>query len=111
MVSAFVDTSIVMAQGLWMVCMALSSGHMQCEVYNSILSLLEKLQAATTQMVLVALLGLVVLMVTVVSTQCTNCMHGDKVKVWIAAVFVFCNLLVLIPPSWFINISSSNFYN
>lgn len=118
-VSAFVEANIVTAQttweGLWMACVAHSTGHMQCKVYDSILSLPAVLQAGRTLMVVAALLGLVALLVTVVGAQCTNCVRAGRVKMWIAAVggvlFVVCGLLVLIPPSWFANIIISNFYD
>ncbi|XP_048370974.1 claudin-5 [Sphaerodactylus townsendi] len=118
-VSAFVEANIVTAQitweGLWMACVALSTGHTQCKVYDSILSLPAELQAGRTLMVLAALLGLVALLVTVVGAQCTTCVRAGKLKVWIAAVggglFALCGLLVLIPPSWFARIIIGNFYD
>ncbi|XP_060105321.1 claudin-5 [Heteronotia binoei] len=118
-VSAFVEANIVTAQttweGLWMACVAHSTGHMQCKVYDSILSLPAELQAGRTLMVVAALLGLVALLVTVVGAQCTTCVRAGRAKAWIAgvggALFVLCGLLVLIPPSWFANIIISNFYD
>lgn len=118
-VSAFVEANIVTAQstweGLWMACVAHSTGHMQCKVYDSLLSLPAELQAGRTLMVLAALLGLAALLVTVVGAQCTTCVRSGRAKAWIAAVggalFVFCGLLVLVPPSWFAHIIISNFHD
>ncbi|XP_077164334.1 claudin-5 [Paroedura picta] len=118
-VSAYVEGNIVTAQtnweGLWMACVAQSTGHMQCKVHDSILALPAELQAGRTLMVLAALLGLVALLVTVVGAQCTNCVRAGRAKARIAAVggslFVACGLLVLIPPSWFAHIVISKFYD
>nr|XP_056715603.1 claudin-5 [Euleptes europaea] len=117
-VSAFVEANIVTAQitweGLWMACVALSTGHTQCKAYDSVLSLPPELQAGRTLMVLAGLLGLLALLVTVAGAQCTTCLRAGRAKGWVAAVggglFVLCGLLVLVPPSWFAHIVIGNFY-
>ncbi|XP_025033459.1 claudin-5 [Python bivittatus] len=118
-VSALIENHIVVAQttweGLWMACVVQSTGQMQCKVFDSILALSPQVQAGRTLMVIGVLLGLVALLVTVTGAQCTTCLHGSKIKDWIAgiggALFVICGFLVLVPPSWFANTIISNFYD
>uniref|UniRef100_A0A8C1VDT4 Claudin n=1 Tax=Cyprinus carpio TaxID=7962 RepID=A0A8C1VDT4_CYPCA len=72
-VTAFIGNNIVTAQiiweGLWMVCVVQSTGHMQCKVYDSMLALSTDLQAARALLVLSIVLSVFGILLAVDRTQ------------------------------------------
>uniref|UniRef100_A0A8C1LIL2 Claudin n=1 Tax=Cyprinus carpio TaxID=7962 RepID=A0A8C1LIL2_CYPCA len=88
-VTAFIGNNIVTAQiiweGLWMICVPQSTGHMQCNVYDSTLALSTDLQAARA--------------FVFVGGKCTTCIQNktSKARVVISAgvFFIISGLLCL----------------
>ncbi|TRY77511.1 hypothetical protein DNTS_035099 [Danionella cerebrum] len=118
-VTAFVGNNIVTAQimweGLWMSCVAQSTGQTQCKVYDSMLALSQDLQASRAILVIAALVGLVGIFASCAGGKCTNCLADGtaKARVSIAggAVFITAGVLGLIPSSWTANRIIADFYN
>ncbi len=107
-VTAFIGNNIVTAQviweGLWMSCVVQSTGHMQCKVYDSLLSLSPDLQAARALLVLSILLSVFGILLAVVGGKCTTCIENKtaKARVVISAglLFLTSGLLCLTPVCW-----------
>ncbi|XP_063154958.1 claudin-3-like [Candoia aspera] len=118
-VTAFIGYNIITAQftweGLWMDCVAQSTGQMQCKVYDSMLALPPDLQAARALIVIAIVLGVMGIFIFLMGAQCTRCIEDEttKAKVTIVSgvIFLLTGLLILIPVSWSANQIVRNFYN
>ncbi|XP_007906815.1 claudin 5a [Callorhinchus milii] len=107
-VTAFIENNIILAQtvweGLWMNCVVLSTGQMQCKVYSSLLALGPDQQTARALTVIASIMGLFGILITIFGAQCTNCIEGETVKARIVisggAVFILAGFLLMIPVSW-----------
>uniref|UniRef100_A0AAY4DH75 Uncharacterized protein n=1 Tax=Denticeps clupeoides TaxID=299321 RepID=A0AAY4DH75_9TELE len=71
-VTAFIGTNIVTAQ--------VSTGQMQCKVYDSMLALPQDLQAARA-LIVISVLGALGLLPAVAGGRCTNCVEDEAAKV------------------------------
>ncbi|KAM6907129.1 uncharacterized protein FYW49_013669 [Xenentodon cancila] len=120
-VTAFVGSTIVTSQtmweGIWMTCVAQSTGHIQCKPYDSLLALTSDLQAARALTVLAIATGSVGLILAFLGGKCTRFLdedgYGVKGKVSVAAglVFIATGLLCLIPTSWTAGAVVRDFYS
>ncbi|XP_028855646.1 claudin-4-like [Denticeps clupeoides] len=118
-VSTFIGVNIVTAQiyweGIWMSCVVQSTGQMQCNIYETVLSLTTDLQAARAMIVVSIVTGNIGTMLSVMGGKCTNCMTDSsfKAKVCIIAgvLFILSGVLCLIPISWTANVVVQSFYN
>lgn len=117
-VTAFVEHVIVTQtvwEGLWMNCVAQSTGQIECKVYDSMLALSGDLQAGRVLTVLACLVGCLGLLLTILGAQCTTCLQGNSNKSKLAAVggmtYVLCGILVLIPLCWMANKIIRDFYD
>ncbi|XP_016376943.1 claudin-like protein ZF-A89 [Sinocyclocheilus rhinocerous] len=118
-VTAFIGNNIVTAQiiweGLWMVCVVQSTGHIQCKVYDSMLALSPDLQAARALLVLSIVLSVFGILLAVVGGKCTTCIENkaSKARVVISAgvFFIISGLLCLTPVSWSAHTIIRDFYN
>jgi len=120
-VTAFVGTTIVTSQtiweGIWMTCVAQSTGQIQCKPYQSLLALTSDLQAARALTVLAIATGGVGLILAFVGGKCTRFLDeeggGTKGKVAVAAgaVLIATGLLCLIPTSWTAGAVVKTFYS
>ncbi|XP_029469100.1 claudin-3-like [Rhinatrema bivittatum] len=118
-VTAFIGTSIVVAQiiweGLWMNCVVQSTGQMQCKVYDSMLALPQDLQAARALIVIAIVVAVLGLLISIVGAKCTNCVGDESAKAKIMIVsgitFILAGLMCLIPVSWSANTIIRDFYN
>ncbi|TNN30215.1 Claudin-5 [Liparis tanakae] len=107
-VTAFIDSNIVVAQtlwdGLWMSCVAQSTGHVQCKVHESVLALTRDLQTARALTVVAAVLAVAALSVTVAGAQCTTCIRAEALKRRVVgvggALHAAGGLSVLVPLCW-----------
>ncbi|XP_068600948.1 claudin-2 [Brachionichthys hirsutus] len=108
-VSAHIGSNIVTAvatmQGLWMECVAQSTGAFQCETYNSMLALPSDLQASRALMVISTVTSALAVAVAVLGMQCTLCLEGSgaaKSRVAGAGgvLFLAAGFLALIPVAW-----------
>ncbi|KAJ8350018.1 hypothetical protein SKAU_G00251480 [Synaphobranchus kaupii] len=118
-VTAFVGSSIVTAQvtweGLWMTCVAQSTGQIQCKIYDSMLALSHDLQASRALVVVSVLLGVGGLLGSVVGGKCTNCMEQGpaKARIMLAAgvLFIAAGTLSLVATSWTAHRVIQDFYS
>ncbi|XP_007499199.1 claudin-6 [Monodelphis domestica] len=118
-ISAFIGSSIVVAQviweGLWMSCVVQSTGQMQCKVYDSMLALPSDTQAARALTVVSLLLGLVGLLVYLAGAKCTTCVEDedakDRLVLTSGIIFLLSGILILIPVCWTAHAIIRNFYN
>lgn len=118
-VTAFIGSNIVVVQniwdGLWMSCVAQSTGQMQCKLHDSVLALTQDLQTARALTVISAVLGVVALAVTVAGAQCTNCIQDEALKARVVnaggGVYILSGLLELVPLSWMANNIIKDFYD
>ncbi|XP_004460891.1 claudin-1 [Dasypus novemcinctus] len=109
-------TAQAIYQGLWMSCVSQSTGHIQCKVYDSLLSLDSVLQATRALMVIGILLGLLAIFVASIGMKCMKCMEHDEVQKMQMAViggviFFISGLAVLIATSWYGNRIVQEFYD
>ncbi|XP_078506753.1 claudin-4-like [Lissotriton helveticus] len=107
-VTSFIGNNIVVAQliweGLWMNCVVQSSGHMQCKIYDSLLTLPQDLQAARALTIISILMAILGLFISIVGAKCTNCVEdaASKARVMVVAgaIFILSGVLCLIPVCW-----------
>ncbi|XP_078266710.1 claudin-1-like [Rhinoraja longicauda] len=108
--SSYAGDNIVTAQaiyeGLWMSCVAQSTGQVQCKVYDSMLQLGGTLQATRALMIISILLGALAVLIAVGGMKCTTCFAEDQEKKAKVAgtggiFFLISGLLALIATSWF----------
>ncbi|XP_061595732.1 uncharacterized protein LOC133459618 [Cololabis saira] len=120
-VTAFVGSTIVTSQtiweGIWMTCVAQSTGQIQCKPYDSMLALTSDLQAARALTVLAIATGGMGLILAFVGGKCTRFLDeegpGMKGKVAVAAgvVLIASGVLCLIPTSWTAGAVVRRFYS
>ncbi|XP_069753743.1 claudin-1-like [Narcine bancroftii] len=118
--SSYAGDNIVTAQaiyeGLWMSCVAQSTGQTQCKVYDSMLQLGRTLQATRALMIISILLGTLASLVSTVGMKCTTCFGDEPVKKAKVAgaggvLFIVSGLLTLIATAWFGNNIVREFYD
>ncbi|KAL2096332.1 hypothetical protein ACEWY4_008480 [Coilia grayii] len=118
-VTAFIGSNIVTSQtiweGIWMSCVAQSTGQMECKVYDSMLALTSDLQAARALVVISIVVGIAGLFMAFVGGKCTNFVteEAGKARASIAAgaVLMISGMLCLVPVSWSASIIIHDFYN
>ncbi|XP_036374963.1 claudin-like protein ZF-A89 [Megalops cyprinoides] len=118
-VSAFIGSNIVMAQifweGLWMNCVAQSTGQMQCKAYDSILALPQDLQAARALVVVSIAVAVVAALLGVAGAHCTTFIRDPaskgRVGVGSGVAFIAAGVLCLIPVCWSASSIITGFYN
>ncbi|XP_053702543.1 claudin-4-like [Synchiropus splendidus] len=120
-VTAFVGSTIVTSQriweGIWMTCVAQSTGQIQCKPYESLLALGSDLQAARALTVLAIATGGIGLIMAFIGGKCTRFLeeegNGAKSKVAVAAgvVLMATGVLCLIPTSWSAGAVVRKFYS
>ncbi|KAL3991447.1 collagen type III alpha [Sarotherodon galilaeus] len=93
----------------------ISTGQMQCKVYDSMLALSSDLQAARALTIIAILLGIIGILLAMAGGKCTNCVEdeGSKSKIGIASgvVFIIAGVLCLVPVCWTANTVIQEFYN
>lgn len=109
-VTAFVGSSIITSQtmweGIWMTCVAQSTGQIQCKPYESLLALTADVKASRALTILAIITGGVGLILAFVGGKCTRFLDEEgggvkgKVAVAAGAVLITTGLLCLIPTSW-----------
>lgn len=107
-VSAYIGVNLITAQntweGIWMYCVAQSTGHIQCKLHDSMLALSADLQAARALTIIAVVVGAVGLLVAAVGAKCTNCVDRESTKaramVAAGASFVSASMLEMVPVSW-----------
>ncbi|KAM4547245.1 claudin-4-like [Fundulus diaphanus] len=117
--TTFVGSNIITTQviweGLWMNCVVLSTGQMQCRVHDSMLALPQDLQAARAMVIISVIVGVFGILTAIVGGKCTNCMEDEasKAKACIVSgvIFIIITLLILIPVSWSAHTVIRDFYN
>ncbi|XP_059847357.1 claudin-1-like [Hypanus sabinus] len=118
--SSYAGDNIVTAQaiyeGLWMSCVAQSTGQVQCKVYDSMLELNRTLQATRALMVISILLGAMAILASCVGMKCTTCLADDEGKKAKVAgtggiLFILSGLLALIATAWYGNNIVREFYD
>lgn len=120
-VTAFVGSTIVTSQtiweGIWMSCVAQSTGQIQCKPYESLLALSSDLQAARALTILAIATGAVGLLLAFVGGKCTRFLDeaGEAAKGRVAvaagAVLIATGVLCLIPTSWAAGAVVRKFYS
>ncbi|XP_051873685.1 claudin-1-like [Pristis pectinata] len=118
--SSYAGDNIVTAQaiyeGLWMSCVAQSTGQVQCKVYDSMLQLGRTLQATRALMIIGILLGAMAILASCVGMKCTTCFADDEEKKAKVAgtggvLFIISGLLALVATAWFGNNVVREFYD
>ncbi|XP_012671928.2 claudin-4-like isoform X1 [Clupea harengus] len=109
-VTAYIGTTIVTSQtmweGIWMTCVAQSTGQIMCKPYDSTLALGTDLQAARALTVIALLVASAGLLLAFVGGKCTRFLDGEgkrtKARVLVAAggTLLVAGLLCIIPVSW-----------
>ncbi|XP_034404129.1 claudin-4-like [Cyclopterus lumpus] len=118
-VTAFIGSNIVTSQvvweGIWMSCVAQSTGQLQCKVYDSMLALSSDLQAARALVVVSIVTGIAGIFIAFVGGKCTNFIPEERAKarasVAAGVLLIISGLLCLIAVSWTAGIIIRNFYN
>ncbi|CAB1315859.1 unnamed protein product, partial [Coregonus sp. 'balchen'] len=120
-VTAFIGATIITSQtiweGIWMSCVAESTGQIQCKPYDSLLALSSDLQAARALTVLAIATGATGLLLAFVGGKCTRFLDeqggGVKGRVAVAAgtVLIATGVLCLIPTSWAAGAVVQGFYS
>nr|XP_020496718.1 claudin-14 [Labrus bergylta] len=117
--NAYVGSNIITAtgymKGLWMECVWHSTGIYQCEVYRSLLSLPQDLQAARALMVLSCVTSVLASLVSAMGMKCTRFARGSSLKSPLVLsggiCFLCAGLLCLVTVSWTTNDVVMEFYN
>ncbi|XP_041663401.1 claudin-14-like [Cheilinus undulatus] len=117
--TAYVGSNIITAtafmKGLWMECVWHSTGIYQCEVYRSLLSLPQDLQAARALMVISCITSVLASLVSVMGMKCTRFARGSLIKSPLVlsggVCFICAGLLCLVTVSWTTNDVIMEFYN
>ncbi|XP_068602743.1 claudin-14-like [Brachionichthys hirsutus] len=117
--TAYVGSNIITAtgymKGLWMECVWHSTGIYQCEIYRSLLSLPQDLQAARALMVLSCVTSILASLVSVMGMKCTHFARGSLIKFSLvlsgAICFLCSGLLCLVTVSWTTNDVIMEFYD
>ncbi|XP_029303981.1 claudin-4-like [Cottoperca gobio] len=120
-VTAFVGSTIVTSQtiweGIWMTCVAQSTGQIQCKPYDSLLALSADLQAARALIVVAITTGSAGLILAFIGGKCTRFLDEEgggvkgKVAVAAGAILIVTGLLCLIPTSWAAGSVVKKFYS
>ncbi|XP_048094127.1 claudin-4 [Alosa alosa] len=119
-VTAYVGTTIVTSEviweGIWMTCVAQSTGYVMCKPYQSMLELGTDLQAARALMVFALLMASGGLLLAFVGGKCTRFLDGQdrlKARVLLAAgvALIVAAVLCIIPVSWTAAVEVQKFYN
>ncbi|XP_062393277.1 claudin-4 [Sardina pilchardus] len=119
-VTAYVGTTIVTSQviweGIWMTCVAQSTGQVMCKPYESTLALGTDLQAARALTVFALLVASGGLLLAFVGGKCTRFLDGQdksKNRVLLAAgvTLIIAGVLCIIPVSWTAGAVVRKFYN
>ncbi|KAL2095393.1 hypothetical protein ACEWY4_010112 [Coilia grayii] len=120
-VTAYIGTTIVTSQviweGIWMTCVAESTGTVMCKPYESTLALGKDLQAARALTVIALLVASGALLLAFVGGKCTRFLDGEgrktKERVLVAAggTLIVAGVLCIIPVSWTAGSVVRNFYN
>ncbi|XP_068185656.1 claudin-14-like [Antennarius striatus] len=117
--TAYIGSNIITAtgymKGLWMECVWHSTGIYQCELYRSLLSLPQDLQAARALMVLSCITSIMASLVSVMGMKCTRFARDSLIKFPLvlsgAICFVCAGLLCLVTVSWTTNDVIMDFYD
>lgn len=118
-VTAFTDKSIITTEttweGIWMSCVFRSTGHIACEIYDSMLDLSGDVQAARALTVTAILLGIVGLCAAIVGAKFTTCLDEEAAKARMMTVagvaLIVASLAQVIPVSWFAHNIIQDFYS
>ncbi|KAL7979638.1 hypothetical protein Chor_004796 [Crotalus horridus] len=118
-ISSYIGSSIVTAvgfsKGLWMECATYSTGIMQCDIYNSLLSLPTDLQVAQAMMATSVAVGSLAAILSVAGMRCTIFSQSspakDKMAVLGGVTFALGALLSFIPLVWNFHVILQDFYN
>ncbi|KAJ8284298.1 hypothetical protein COCON_G00031480 [Conger conger] len=118
-VSSFTGQNIVTAQvtydGLWMACVAQSTGQQQCKRHDSLLELATDLQAARAMTIISCFLCSLSILILFAGSDFTTCVQNEDVKPKITLVagimMILAGLLLMIPVSWSAHNVIQNFHN
>lgn len=119
-VTAYVGTTIVTSQtiweGIWMTCVAQSTGQVMCKPYESTLALGTDLQAARALTVISLLVASAGLLLAFIGGKCTRFLDGQvktkgRVLVAAGAALIVAGVLCIIPVSWTAGAVVRKFYN
>uniref|UniRef100_A0A4W5QA78 Claudin n=1 Tax=Hucho hucho TaxID=62062 RepID=A0A4W5QA78_9TELE len=102
-IAANFATTEVLWYGLWMSCVTLGTGQMQCEVYNYMWYWEYDLEPARAMILTAIILGVLGVLFFIVGAKCTNCIKDktSQAKLIIIAgiLFILAGILILIPVS------------
>ncbi|XP_034722859.1 claudin-4-like [Etheostoma cragini] len=118
-VTAFIGSNLVTAQvtleGIWMTCVVESTGHMQCDDYDSMLDLSSDMQAAQALMVVSVVTGVIGISIAFTGGKCTNFFPEERAKVTVSVtagvILIISGIVCLIPISWTAHMVITDFYN
>ncbi|XP_038549327.1 claudin-3-like [Micropterus salmoides] len=118
-VSAYIGANIVTAhmtwEGIWMDCVAQTTGHVQCKFHDSMLALSRDVQAARALTVTTIVFSIVGILVAMMGAKCTNCLEEESAKARVmqaaGVAFILASLTELIPVSWCANRIIVDFYD
>ncbi|XP_076002064.1 claudin-4-like [Genypterus blacodes] len=118
-VTSYIGANIVSGQivwdGLWMNCVMQSTGQMQCQLNESLLTLSRDLQAARALVIIALVFGFIGFIVTFIGAKCTSCLKNDSSKAMVVIIggclIIACAVLDLIPVCWSAAITITDFQN
>ncbi|KAE8604636.1 hypothetical protein XENTR_v10014768 [Xenopus tropicalis] len=109
-------TATSIFEGLWMNCIATSSGSVQCKRFSSMFSLAIHIQVCRALMIISLVLGLMSCIVSIFGLKCTkfgtsNEQTKGKIALSGGLIFILAGLLTLTAVSWYAAMITAQFFD
>ncbi|KAF7218269.1 claudin-4-like [Nothobranchius furzeri] len=115
--TTYIGANIVTGQlvwdGLWMNCIMQSTGQMQCNLINSVMTLTQDLRAAQALVIICLVIGFIGFIITFIGAKCTTCLKSEQSSANIVisggCLLIIAAVLILIPCCWSAAVTISDY--